>query len=351
MFLKNINLTNFRNFSKLNLEFNDVTLLIGNNAQGKSNLLESIYFLATTKSLRVEKDSQLIKEGEDYTIVSGKVADKDESIDLEIAMQLKEEAILKRIKVNGIPRRGIDYIGHLIAVLFSPEDINLVAGPPALRRWHIDMSLAQVDRVYKQSLTTYHEVILARNKILKRIKEGMAKNDELDFWTQKALESGKIVSEKRAQFFDFLNTAEKNLGAFEYEYQPNVISEDRLIVYRSREIAAAASLIGPHRDDFIFKLHDQDLAIFGSRGEARSAVLDLKLTELEYFHQLAGSQPILLLDDVFAELDDVHRRHVISVVSKQQTIITAVANETIPEGFLKTVKVFKIENRSAINLR
>lgn len=351
MFLKNINLINFRNFSKLNLEFNDVTLLIGNNAQGKSNLLESIYFLATTKSLRVAKDSQLIKEGEGYTIVSGKVVDEDESIDLEISMQLKEEAILKRVKVNGIPRRGIDYIGHLIAVLFSPEDINLVAGPPALRRWHIDMSLAQVDRQYKQSLTTYHEVILARNKILKRIKEGMAKRDELDFWTQKALESGKIISEKRVQFFDFLNTAEKNLGAFEYEYQPNVISEDRLTIYRSSEIAAAASLIGPHRDDFIFKLHDQDLAIFGSRGEARGAVLDLKLTELEYFHQLAGSQPILLLDDVFAELDDVHRRHVISVVAKQQTIITAVANETIPEGFLETVRGFKVENGSAINMR
>jgi len=340
MFLKNINLVNFRNFSKLNFDLSDVTLLIGNNAQGKSNLLEGIYFLSTTKSPRAEKDSQLIKEKETYTLVSGEVQNIEGITNLEIGMQISDNLFSKKVvKVNGISRRVVDYIGHLIVISFGPEDINLVSGPPSLRRWHIDMSLAQVDRQYKESLTIYHEVILARNKILKRIKDGIGKLDELDFWTKEALKSGKIVSEKRIQFFNFLNTTEKKLGEFSFEYQQSLISEDRLTEYRSREIAAAASLIGPHRDNFIFKLNDQDLAIFGSRGEARSAVLDLRLIELEYFHKLAGSRPVLLLDDVFAELDDVHRHHVISTVGKQQTIISAVANETIPKQFLSSIKV------------
>lgn len=347
MFLKNIKLTNFRNYSKLNIDFDQVTLFIGNNAQGKSNLLEVIYFLATTKSQRVEKDSQLIKDGENFTTVAGEAGD----VKLEVGMHTQDGVFTKRVKVNGIPKRVVDYIGNLVVVMFSPEDINLVAGPPALRRWHIDLTLAQIDRDYKRALTEYSEVILSRNRILKRIKEaGLSGSHELDFWDKKALETGTIVSSKRQTLFDFINQAEKSLSKFSFEYLPNLLSTERSREYLPREIAAATSLIGPHRDDFIFRLNQRDLSYFGSRGEQRTAVLDLKLTELEYINQIKKTRPVLLLDDIFSELDEQHRVYVVSVINRQQTILSAVETENIPKDFLKSVKVIRVDGGEIVEV-
>ncbi len=341
MFLQKISLTNFRNYSKLDLELEPITLLIGDNAQGKSNILEAINFLATTKSLRVEKDTQLIKNGEEFTILSGTLDDDKE---LEIGMQLVDGSLNKRVKVNGVARRTIDYIGNLVVIFFTPEDINLVSGSPSLRRWHIDVTLAQVDKDYKKAITEYTDVITSRNKVLKRVREGEGNIDEIDFWTQKALDSGQIVYQKRMQFFSYLNQEADILGGFKYIYQPSEINEGRLKEYRSREIASANSLIGPHRDDFIFTLNGQPLSSYGSRGEQRTATLDLKLLELKYINQLQESTPVLLLDDVFSELDDAHREHVIGITKNQQTVISAVANENIPKSFLEQIKVVKVEN-------
>lgn len=368
MFLKTLKLTNFRNFSKLNLDFGKTILLIGENAQGKSNFLEAIYFLATTKSPRAEKDVQLIKEGEGGCFVEGEVSEessvvsrqtsdslKDEDsvlmTKLEIGMQIREEGqgLEKRVKVNGIPRRSVDYIGNLVAVHFAPEDINLVTGPPALRRWHLDLVLAQIDKLYKNSLTKYHEAITSRNRILKRIKEGLAKTDELTFWSQQILDYGIVVSEKRRHFFTSLNDL-KSEEQFRFDYLENVLTADRLQEYLGREIMASNTLIGPHRDDFTFYQGKKNMAHFGSRGEQRTAVLDLKLAELQFIKQFKNVLPILLLDDVFSELDTVHRQHVISAVSGQQTIISAVENEQIPKSFLKKVQVINVENGKLFSL-
>lgn len=342
MFLKRLKLTNFRNFEKLDLEFGPATLLIGKNAQGKSSLLEAIYFLATTKSSKVAKDSQLISQGAEICRVEGEVEGSDVT-NLEIAMQLIDDQLGKRLKVNGVPRRALDYLGNLSVVLFSPEDIALVIGPPALRRWHLDLTLATVDREYKRAISEYSEVITSRNRVLKKIKEGQAKLNELDYWTERALESGAVITAKRTHFFNFLNSAEKKLGDYVYDYQPNLISEDRLREYLHREVAATVSLIGPHRDDFSFKLALRDLAYFGSRGEQRTAVLDLKLLELEYIYHLQGVKPILLLDDIFSELDEERRNHVISVVANQQTILSAVDTEVLPPELMKMVTQLRVE--------
>lgn len=346
MFLKNIQLTNFRNFSKLELSFDQITLLIGNNAQGKSNILEAIYFLATSKSTRVEKDIQLIKWREGFATLSAEV---DEKVKLEIGMSFTSAQdgqsngeFIKKTKVNRVPRRVVDYIGNLVVVSFAPEDINLVTGPPALRRWHLDLTLAQVDKEYKKAITEYYDVINLRNRVLKRIKERLSKLDELDFWTQKALSLGKIIQDKRQQFFDFINQ-DKDVD-FKYLYLPSLVTEAKLKEYQIREIASSNSLIGPHRDDFCFILNDQPLAAFGARGEQRTAVLDLKLLELRYIKKTQGITPILLLDDVFSELDDARRAHVMEITKRQQTIITAVANENIPQDFLNSIKAFKVEN-------
>lgn len=378
MFLKNLHLTNFRNFIKLEIDFGQATIFIGQNAQGKSNLLEAIYFLATTKSPRAEKDHQLIKEGEGGCYVEGEVIElagpadsqphafptrlaslgpprraprssspalQQDSIKLEIGMQTREESecLEKRVKVNGIPRRSTDYIGNLVAIHFAPEDINLVTGTPSLRRWHIDLTLAQIDKLYKNSLTKYHEAVVSRNRVLKRIKEGLAKVDELDFWSQQILDYGIVVSDKRRCFFESLNDL-KDGSQFNFVYYQSVLNKERLKEYLGREIASNNSLIGPHRDDFGFDMNDKNLAHFGSRGEQRTAVLDLKLAELNFIKQMKGVLPILLLDDVFSELDTLHQEHVIKAVSDQQTMISAVENENIPKAFLKKVEIIKVEN-------
>ena len=344
MFLKNLKLTNFRNYPSLELNFSQTTLLIGRNAQGKSNLLESIYFLSTTKSPKAEKDSQLIKQGQDFCRLEGLVErDREEKTNLEIVMQIQQAQLFKRTKVNGVPRRVTDYMGNLVTVLFSPEDILLVIGSPSLRRWHVDITLAQVDKSYKKAISEYSEAIASRNKVLKRIKEGTSRIDELDFWSDRAIESGQIISKKRRDFFEFINTVEKRFGEFSYLYKSSEIDKERLREYLPREIASTNSLIGPHRDDFIFRLNGLDLAYFGSRGEQRTAVLDLKLSEVAFITKSQNSKPLLLLDDIFSELDTDHREHVISVVSNQQTIISAVENEVIPNKFLKSVQLIKIE--------
>lgn len=363
MFLKNLHLTGYRNISQLDLEFSPVTLLIGENAQGKSNILESIYFLATTKSPRADRDLQLIKKGESVLRVEGEIEEeKDEMTKLEIAMQTfsQEEELVpsieKRVKVNGIGRRVMDYIGNLVVVYFAPEDINLVSGPPALRRWYLDINLVQVDRQYKQALNEYSTALTSRNRLLKKIQEGLAKTSELDFWTQKIIDSGQIISQKRRYFFQIVNQQSEvlssmiSLGCFGYSYWESVISAERIKEYQPREIAAATTLIGPHRDDFTFTLNGQNLANFGSRGEQRTAVLELKLAQLHFMTEAKKTKPVLLLDDVFSELDTQHRDYVISLVKDQQTVITAVENEQIPEEFLKSIQVLKVEKGKIIRI-
>lgn len=349
MFLKNLKLTNFRNFSKVDLDFGQITLLVGNNAQGKSNLLESIYFLATSKSPRADKDIQLIKDGEEFARVEGEMRD---DIKLEIVMQKRDNSISleKRTKVNGIGRRVTDYIGNLIVIHFSPEDINLVTGTPALRRWHLDLTLAQIDKNYKNALNTYHTALVSKNKILKGIKEGVARVDELDFWSEQMIASGDLITKKRQQFFEFINNHVNSGGSanFRFLYEESFISDNRVREYLAREVAAGISLIGPHRDNFIFKLDNKDLEYFGSRGEQRTAVLELKLAELNFFKTLAEVMPVLLLDDVFSELDEIHRDYVISIIGNQPTILSAVEEAQIPKKFLKQIKIVKVEKGNII---
>lgn len=349
MFLKTIKLTNFRNYSAQQLEFEKpVTLLIGNNAQGKSNFLEAIYFLATTKSLRADQEGEIIRSGEGFVRVEGKLERGGEEINLQIGLQLNEGQIRKKVALNNIPRRVLDYTGQLVAVLFSPQDINLVNGSPSLRRAHIDHVLLQVDRPYKKAVADYEEVVTKKNKILKRIKEGVGRLDELTYWAQQQVLSGQIISEKRRSFFRFLNGLEKKFGNFRFDYLENILTADRLKEYQSRELAAAASLIGPHRDDFQFLLAGQDLAKFGSRGEQRTAVLQLKLSELEFMEQAIGERPILLLDDIFSELDLKHREYVVEAAGFQQTIITTIEPEEVPQSLSLQADIFQVEGGKII---
>ena len=344
MFLKLLNFINFRNYAQLELNFDSCpTIFVGNNAAGKSNLLEAVYFLSTTKSGRVDEEMELIKSGESAARLQG-TGDSD----LEITLQNTDENFSKKVKVNGVPRRVVDYIGNMPVVLFSPSDINMVTGAPSLRRWHLDMALAQVDSAYKKALTLYEQVLVSRNRVLKRIREGQGKLDELDFWTGELIKHGEVVSLAREAFLQAMNNFQSPLGLFIFEYKQSLLNKERLIEYNGREVAAAATLIGPHRDDFVLNLNNQNLAHFGSRGEQRLATLAFKLAQLEYMALTLGKRPILLLDDVFSELDANHRAHVVEVVGRQQTLIATVELENLPKSFLNSARILKVEDGKII---
>ncbi len=317
-------------------------MLTGENAQGKTNFLESVYILATAKSLKADKDEELIREGENFLRVEGEVEQK-ETVNLEVAMLSQEGKLTKKTKVNGIPRRSVDYCLNLAVVFFTPENINLVTGSPSLRRYHIDQTLSQTDREYKRTLTAYENIVTRKNKILKSIQEGFAKKDQLIYWIDQQILLGALLTQKRQYYFDFINNSEKKFGPFRYQYKPSEVTIERLKEYEEREIASASSLVGPHRDDFGFFYDQRDLSKYGSRGEQRTAVLDLKFSEVEFIESILGERQILLLDDIFSELDSSHRQHVIDLAFQQQTVIASVDWDETLEEALKEAKIVKVK--------
>lgn len=343
MFLKSLTTKNFRNLLDTEIIFDkQITVLKGDNAQGKTNFLESIYLLACGKPIKSETDLEVIKFEEGVVNVEGKVIGK-EAVKISTIIQKLDESIRKRFLVNGIPKRLIDYSGNLVIVFFRPEDIDLVIGSPSLRREYIDQTIGQIDREYRKSLNAYQKVITQKNKLLKLIREGLAKIDELTFWNREQLRLGISLQNKRLKFFETINSFEKKFGDFEYLYLPNEISEIRLSELNGREIQAVTSLIGPHRDDFGFFLSDKDLSKYGSRGEQRTAVLDLKITELAFFEKILGERPVLLLDDIFSELDVTHRQHVLDLAKLQQTIIATVEFDDYLQKALKGEQIFSVK--------
>lgn len=344
MLLKHIKLQNFRNYSSLDFPFKqNVTVLIGENAQGKTNFLESIYFLATTKSVKADRDEELIKQGETVLRVEGELESKEEIVNLGIAM-VQNGRLAKKTAVNGIPRRVADYSQNLAVVFFTPENINIVTGSPSLRRYQVDQTLSQVDRAYKRTLSNYENIVIRKNRVLKAIQEGQARKDQLIYWLDQQILLGTLLTQKRQEYFEFINQSEKKFGAFRYNYLPSEVSLERLQEYQDREIASASSLVGPHRDDFQFFCDDRDLSKYGSRGEQRTAVLDLKFSEVEYITSVLGERPILLLDDIFSELDTDHRQHVIDLAFKQQTVIASVDWDETLEKALEKAKVVSVKS-------
>lgn len=345
MFLKSINLTNFRNYSGLNFKFKSgITVLKGDNAQGKTNFLESIYFLATGKPIKTETDEEAIQFGSDLVKVEGVVESKNNKAEISTIIQKTGEYLRKRFLVNGIPRRLLDYTGNLVVVYFRPEDIDLVTASPGLRREYIDSTLSQIDWEYRKNLSSYQKIITQKNKLLKLIREGIAKREELYYWNSEQVRLGILLFEMRKDFFKTINSFEKKFGDFEYKYLPNEISTEKLSQILEREIQAVVSLIGPHRDDFCFYLSGKDLSKYGSRGEQRTAVLDLKITEASFFEKILGERPVLLLDDIFSELDIFHRKHVLDLAILQQTVIATVEYDEYLKEALKESQIFEVNN-------
>ncbi|MBP9814050.1 DNA replication and repair protein RecF [Candidatus Woesebacteria bacterium] len=356
MILTSITLSNFRSYKKKTFTLSGgATLIVGENAVGKTNILESIMLLATGKSFRADKDNEMIYWGNEMAHITGHIAP-----DTRLEVQITHGALgghtvpKKRLLVNGVPRRSIDFVGNCRAVLFWPQDLELITDSPSLRRKYLDTVLMQVDREYRRNLVSYERGLRQRNKLLDLIKEGVATRSQLLFWNQLLIKSGGYITNKRSEFIDYLQAFEISGIRHTITYDKSVISETRLEQYRDEEVAAKATLVGPHRDDFIVSKMQQKRAVdaehadwtelskYGSRGEQRLGVLWLKLGELSYVEHSVGNRPMLLLDDIFSELDEKHRAIVFDVTKKQQTIITSAEADIVDELGAKEVSVIAL---------
>lgn len=357
MRIKSLSVKNFRNFHEEFLEFDKgLNILFGDNAQGKTNILEAIFVAATTKSHKGSKDREMIKMDE-----------KDAHITLFLEKEKNERKIdihlnrskTKNMAIDGIVvKRAIDIFGLANVVFFSPEDLNMVKNGPAERRRFVDMELSQLDRIYLYKLSNYDKVISQRNNLLKQILEQENYSDMLDIWDEQLLKFGIDIIKSREQFIADLNEIIKPIhfkltGEKEeliLTYDPNVTAEDfaeKLKKSRNNDIYQKVSLTGPHKDDIIFTINGQNVRKFGSQGQQRSTALSLKLAEIELFKRVTGDNPILLLDDVLSELDRNRQNYLINGIGDIQTIITCTGLEEFVENKKDSGKIYNISEGRA----
>lgn len=345
MQLNRLEMQNFRSYEKASFEFSplrpagasegqaDRVVVIGANGSGKSNLIEAIYLLATGKSFRAERDGEMVRYGEQFSILNFQFTNNDQLFNFQITISDR-----KKFEVNGVPKRMVDFVGQVRAVMFGPADMELVTGSPGGRRRYLDFVISQVDREYRRNVISYEKGLRQRNKLLEMIREGIANRNQLFFWDKLIVKNGQYLTDKRGEF----------LAVTGFEYDKSVVSQDRLKQYEQEEVAAGSTLVGPHRDDFIFKTspltpllnsgEGRDVSKFGSRGEQRMAVWWLKQCEIKYLSHFAEAsrdtqQPLLLLDDIFSELDHKHREEVVEYVKnyRGQVIMTTADEHLVPE--------------------
>jgi DNA replication and repair protein RecF len=276
-------------------------------------------------------------------VVNAKTENSDDEFNLEfqIFREDPDHRSSKKVKVNKVSKSLGYFCGIFNSVLFMPEDIQLIKGPPSERRKYMDSLLTQVNPGYKKTLNTYTKAVKQRNKILEKINKEGRGWDEIDYWTIQVIRTGNILQKKRAEMFGAiqphlnLNSGKlnRNHSHTEIIYKKNEFDEERFQRYQVREIAAKTTLIGPHRDDFEIVFDGHPVGEFGSRGQQRSITLALKLSEIEYIEKEKGERPILLLDDIFSELDERHKEAVMDVIGNQQTIFTSTVRHSFtPKG-------------------
>lgn len=357
MFLKKVVLNNFRNYKLGTFTFsNQATLLIGPNAIGKTSLIEAIYLLASAEGFRSLKIEEMIRFGSEIARVSGRLEEPGQDYEtVEILLNsgiVSGKRTQKRLySVNNAKKRRPDFVGKFLCVVFRPEDMRLIEGSKSRRRKFVDEALITLDWQYARALKMYDEALLKKNKLLWQIKEGLVPRTTLKYWQMTVLKHGLYLQEKRQNFLNSFIENEFPLR-FRVEYQPSVISLVRQQEYESRELAAGHSLIGPHKDDLIVYLddhlhqdqfHDFDVAVYGSRGQQRMAVLWLKICQLGYLEKKSDQKVLLLLDDILSELDETMKEKVLSLLQDRQSIITSADPQTQDELRARLPEVLVID--------
>jgi DNA replication and repair protein RecF len=380
VYISRLQLANYRNYARVDVQLDrGVSLFIGDNAQGKSNLLEAIYLLSTMRSSRASNDSDLVRHevlGGDFPFARLE-ADVDRA-----AGPLQVELVVigrstdashragKRVRLNRAAKRMSDAVGELAAVLFTTLDIELVAGPPLLRRRYLDMMISQVDRGYLRAMQRYASILPQRNSLLRRIHAGEASQGELPFWDQELAHAGGTIFRARAEALGSVVLAAREQMQFlsdsaerlDITYRPAIAGLNEtdspiddsgwiqrmlraMQQQRGREIATGTTVVGPHRDDFAIEIDGNDAASFASRAQQRTAALALRVAEANYLRTMLGDDPVVLLDDVLSELDARRRKGVLSFLdSFQQVFITSADPDRVRDVMTRATGRFVVRD-------
>ncbi|MEF9916924.1 MAG: DNA replication/repair protein RecF [Lachnospiraceae bacterium] len=354
MKIKSLKLKNFRNYNLLSLTFDDKTnIFYGDNAQGKTNILEAIYLSGTTKSHRGTRDRDIIKfesnESHIETII------EKNGIEFKIDMHLKKNSP-KGIAINKIPiKKASELFGIVHFVFFSPEDLNIIKNGPSERRRFIDLELAQLDKSYLSNLSNYNRIINQRNKLLKDIYIKETLYETLDIWDMQLISYGNKIIKRRIEFIDDVNkiisnihkklTGGKELLLLTYEKSTgNLTFEQALHKNRERDMRMKSTSVGPHRDDMCFMVEDLNIGKFGSQGQQKTAALSLKLSEIELVKSIIKDTPVLLLDDVLSELDKHRQNYLLDSIHDIQTLITCTGLDEFVNHRFSINKVFHVQS-------
>lgn len=352
MRIDSVEICDFRNYEQAKLEFHEKTnVLYGDNAQGKTNVLEAIFVCGTTKSHKGSKDKELIQIGKEESHIRLLITKK--GISHKIDMHLKKNKS-KGIAIDGVPiRRSSELMGLINIIFFSPEDLRIIKNGPSERRRFVNLELCQLDKMYLHDLGEYNKVLNQRNKLLKQISFQPSLKDTLEIWNMQLIEYGKKIICRRREFVEQLEQIvyqinQKLTGGTEQlsvKYEPDVTEddfEDKLNASLEKDLKMFTTNAGPHRDDLSFMNGEIDLRKYGSQGQQRTCALSLKLAEIELVKQLIGDQPILLLDDVLSELDRNRQNYLLDSIHDIQTIVTCTGLEEFINSRLTLDKVFRI---------
>lgn len=349
MYIKELSLKDFRSYEELNIALDHgINIFHGDNAQGKTNILEAIYLCATARSHRTHREKEIIKWGTECAHVKLKIKKKyvEDTIDFHLSQKSKS-ALINKMPIGKLG----ELFGALNVVMFSPEDLQLIKNSPKERRRFLDIELCQIDKLYYYALRQYHKVLKQRNLMLKQYSK-QKEYSMLDIWDMQLEEYAKTVIEKRITFIAELNEIASSIHRdisgkkenLQIVYMPSIESEnfsEKMLKYREKDILYQTTSIGPHRDDLKFLINDTDVKTYGSQGQQRTVVLSMKLAELKIMKKYIGESPILLLDDVLSELDEKRQTDLFKYTESIQTLITCTGVE---QSVWNTQKIGKLYN-------
>ncbi|MCI5584854.1 MAG: DNA replication/repair protein RecF [Lachnospiraceae bacterium] len=367
MIIQSLELSNFRNYSFLNMEFDKGTnILYGDNAQGKTNILEAIYVSATTKSHKSSKDKDIVNFKEEESHIRTYL--EKEGIQTRVDMHLRKNKS-KGIAIDGVKiKKAAELLGILNVIFFSPEDLSIIKNGPGERRRFVDMELCQLDNFYLYNLNHYNKIVNQRNKLLKDLYLNPSLKETLNIWDMQLVSFGSKIIERRLKFISQLNeiigeihnSLSGGRESLRIQYEPEVAIEEyeqKLFANQERDIKLKMTTVGPHRDDFSFlvsKLDENgqqidetiDIRKFGSQGQQRTAALSLKLSEIELVKRITKDTPVLLLDDVLSELDSNRQNYLLNSIGDIQTIITCTGLDEFINNRFKINRIYKVSNGS-----
>ncbi len=354
MYVESLSLNKYRNYDALSMTFDkNINILYGDNAQGKTNILESIYMASTTKSHRGSKDREIIKLGEEESHI--RLCIKKSDISHRIDMHLRKNKN-KGVAIDGVTiRRTTELFGLLNVIFFSPEDLSIIKNGPAERRRFLDLELCQLSRLYYQNLSSYYKILNQRNNLLKQIVYNKSLLDTIDVWDMQLVDYGKKVIKERQNFITMLNELIQEIHSnltsgkeqLEIVYDKDIGMDEFEQVLKNKisvDLNYTSTQTGPHRDDMILLINGMDARKYGSQGQQRTVALSLKIAEIRLVKNIINDNPILLLDDVMSELDSKRRSALLEEIKNIQTIITCTGYDDFIKEQLKSNNVYCVTN-------